>query len=173
MATIQEELDLAFVEVGTQFKAIRTLLGSLASLTTTDKTNLVAAINELDAQIGSAGAQIDDATPRTTTVYSSSKTETLVTDAVSEMKTEILGGAGPTVDTLKEIADLLASSDLNDDNAIAALTTAVGNRLRFDAAQTLTAPQKVQANENLGSVSLVQLGDPAHSYRDVLLAALV
>lgn len=166
MASIQEELDLAFVEVGTQFKAIRTLLGSLSSLTTTDKANLVAAINEVNAKTAGAGAQIDDETPRNTTVYSSSKVETLVTDAVVEMRDEILGGAGPTVDTLKEIADLLSSSD------VSALTTAVANRLRFDETQTLTAPQKVQGNANLGSVSLVQMGDPAHSYRDAFLAAL-
>lgn len=173
MATTQEELDLAFLETGTQFKAVRALIGLLASLTTTEKTNLVAAINEVNAKTAGAGAQIDDVTARTTTVYSSSKVVQAIEDARAALKTEILGGAGSTVDTLKEIADLLASSDINDDNAIAALTTALGNRVRFDAAQTLTAGEKVQANANIGSVSLVQFGDPAHSYRDVLLAALV
>lgn len=172
MATTQEELDLAFLETGTQFKALRTLIGLLASLTTTEKTNLVAAINEVNAKTAGAGAQIDDATARTTTVYSSTRTEEVIALAMAGVKSDILGGAGPTVDTLKEIADLLASSDIDDDNAIAALTTALGNRLRFDAAQTLTAPQKVQGNANLGSVSLAQFGDPAHSYRDVLLGAL-
>lgn len=168
MATIQEELDLAFVEVGTQFKAIGTLIGALSSLTTTDKANLVSAINEINAKTASAGAQIDDETTRTSTVYSSTKVEALVDGALLELKNEILGGAGPTVDTLKEIADLLASSDSD----VLALTTAVGNRLRFDETQTLTVPQKAQGNSNLGSVSLVQMGDPNHSYRDTFLAAL-
>lgn len=168
MATTQEELDLAFVEVGTQFKSVRTLAGQLSSLSTTDKASLVAAINEVNAKTAGAGAQIDDTTPRTTTVYSSSKTEAAITAASDALKADILGGAGPTVDTLKELADLLAGSSSD----VAALTTALGNRVRFDAAQSLTAPQKAQANTNIGSVSLVQLGDPAHSYKNVLLAAL-
>ncbi len=172
MATTQEELDLAFTRVGTEFKALRTILGLLSSLTTTEKTNLVAAINEVNAKTAGAGAQIDDVTARTTTVYSSSNTEARITAATAALKTDILGGAGPTIDTLKEIADLLVASDLNDDNAIAALTTALGMRLRFDAAQTLSAGEKVQGNANLGSVSLVQFGDPAHSYRDTFVAAL-
>lgn len=173
MATTQEEIDLAFLEAGTQFKATRALIGALASLTTTDKASLVAAINEVNAKTAGAGAQIDDVTPRTTTVYSSSKTDSQISAARAALKAEILGGAGATVDTLKEIADLLASSDINDDNALAALTTAVGNRVRFDVAQTLTVGEKAQANTNIGSVSLAQFGDPAHSYRDVLLGALV
>lgn len=168
MATTQEELDLAFTRVGTEFKSVRTLAGLLANLTTTDKASLVAAINEVNAKTAGAGAQIDDVTPRTTTVYSSSKTESAIASATAALKADILGGAGPTVDTLKELADLLAGSTSD----VAALTTALGNRVRFDAAQSLTAPQKVQANSNIGSVSLVQFGDPAHSYRDTFLAAL-
>lgn len=168
MATTQEELDLAFLETGTQFKGIRTLLGLLSSLTTSDKTNLVAAINEINAKTAGAGAQIDDVTARTTTVYSSSRTDARITEATAALKTEILGGAGPTVDTLKEIADILVSSGSD----VTALTAALGKRVRFDAAQTLTAGEKSQANANIGSVSRAEFGDPAHSYRDVLLAAL-
>ena len=172
MASTEAELKLAFTEVGTQLKAIRTLTGLLTSLTTTEKTNLVAAINEVNAKTAGAGAQIDDETARASTVYSSSKVVQAISDARASLKTEILGGAGATVDTLKEIADLLSSSDISDDNAIAALTTALGNRVRFDAAQTLTAGEKAQANDNMGSVSLAQFGDPAATYRDVFLAAL-
>lgn len=172
MATTEAEIKLFATEVGTQIKGTRALIGALASLSTTAKDSLVAAINEIDAKTAGAGAQIDDVTPRTTTVYSSSRTDAQIAASRAALKAEILGGAGTTVDTLKEIADLLASSDINDDNAIAALTTALGNRVRFDAAQTLTAGEKVQANANIGSVSLAQFGDPAATYRDVFLAAL-
>lgn len=173
MATTQEELDLAFVEVGTQFKQVKTLIGVLANLTTTEKSNLVGAISEVKNALANAGATINDAAASTTTVYSSSKTVTEINNRAASLKTEILGGAGTTIDTLKEIADLLVASDLADDNALAALTTAVGNRARFDAAQTLTAPQKAQVNLNIGSLSLADFGDPAHSYKTVLLNALV
>lgn len=168
MATTESEIKLFATEVGTQLKGLRTLMGLLSSLTTTDKTNLIAAINEVNAKTAGAGAQIDDATARTTTVYSSSRTEARITAATAALKSDILGGAGPTVDTLKEIADILASSGSD----VAALTTALSKRVRFDAAQTLTAPEKVQVNTNIGSVSLAQFGDPAATYRDVFLAAL-
>ena len=168
MATTESEIKLFATEVGTQLKGLRTLMGLLSNLTTTDKTNLIAAINEVNAKTAGAGAQIDDATARTTTVYSSSRTEARITAATAALKSDILGGAGPTVDTLKEIADILASSGSD----VAALTTALSKRVRFDAAQALTAPEKVQANTNIGSVSLAQFGDPAATYRDVFLAAL-
>lgn len=169
MATTEDEIKLLATEMGTQVKSIRTLMGLLASLTTADKTSLIAAINEVNAKTAGAGAQIDDVTARTTTVYSSSRTEARITAVTAALKDDILGGAGPTVDTLKELADILANSGSD----VAALTTALGKRVRFDAAQTLTAPEKVQANANIGSVSLAQFGDPAATYRDVFLAALV
>lgn len=168
MATTEAEIKLFATEVGTHIKGLRTLMGLLSNLTTTDKTNLIAAINEVNAKTAGAGAQIDDVTARTTTVYSSSRTEARITEATAALKSDILGGAGPTVDTLKEIADILASSGSD----VAALTTALSKRVRFDAAQTLTAPEKVQVNTNIGSVSLAQFGDPAATYRDVFLAAL-
>ena len=168
MATTEAEIKLFATEVGTQLKGLRTLMGLLSSLTTVEKTNLVAAINEVNAKTAGAGAQIDDVTARTTTVYSSSRTEARITEVTAALKTDILGGAGPTVDTLKEIADILATSGSD----VAALTTALSKRVRFDAAQTLTAPEKAQVNANIGSVSLAQFGDPAATYRDVFLAAL-
>ena len=172
MATTEAEIKLLATEMGTQIKAVKALLGVLGSLTTTEKASLVLAINEVNAKTAGAGAQIDDATPRTTTVYSSSKTDTQIAEARAALKAELLGGAGAAFDSLKELADLITASDIDDDAALAALMTAVGNRVRFDAVQTLTGPQKVQANTNMGSVSLAQFGDPAATYRDVFLAAL-
>ena len=53
-------------------------------------------------------------------------------------------------DTLVEVATKLAS----DDGAIAGLLAAVGNRVSFADAQTLTAQQQAQACANIG------VGDP-------------
>jgi hypothetical protein len=172
MATIVEALDQVFTQIGTEFKLDRATMGSLLSLTTTTKVSLVMAINEINAKVTSAGAQIDDTAPHTTSVYSSTKTDSQITNAIAQVKSDILGGAGPTVDTLKEIADLLASSDTSDATAMAAITTALANRVRFDAAQTLTSGQMAQANANIGSVALVDFGDPAHNYKAVFQAAL-
>lgn len=58
------QLNTAFTRVGTEFKTIRTLIsgsgtGNISGLTTSDKTSLVAAINEVQAEIGAGGSQPD------------------------------------------------------------------------------------------------------------------
>ena len=175
MTTSQQIAD-GFLRLTTEVKALRTLInGNLANLngaTTTAKTNLVAIVNELDAAIDALAAgsgAIADGSTSTTTTWSSQKT----TDQIAAAVTAVLGGAGPAYDTLQELKALLDASDTADDSALAALTTAVGNRLRFDAAQVLTAPQKVQANTNLGSVSLVDFGSTTTDYVAIIEAGLV
>lgn len=164
MATLQVRLSDLATRISTEVKALRTLLNGNASdnaaLITTSKTNLVAAINEVKAQANSlaasGGATINDASGASTTqTYSVTKILTSISEAKAAVKAEILGGAGAAFDTLKELEDALAGSA----GELTALTTALGNRLRFDAAQALTAPQKVQANANLGSAALADTGN--------------
>ena len=159
--------------IATETKQLRTLLNGnaadLSALTTTAKTNLVAAINELQAEIeaggGGGGVQIDDVTASTTTVYSSTRTNTAIAAAIAAL----VDSAPETLDTLNELAAALG----DDPNFAATTATALGNRVRFDAAQTLTAPQKVQANANAGSLSLVQSGDPETNFVTTFESGLV
>lgn len=141
--------------VATECKSIRTLLNGnaadLSGLSTTAKTNLVAAINELKAEVAAAaasgGASINDAAISTTTTYSSNKIEQEIAEAVAAL----VNGSPAALDTLAELATALG----NDPNAITSINTALGNRVRFDAAQTLTAPQKSQALANIAAAALV------------------
>ena len=64
----------------------------------------------------------------------------------------IQGGANTALDTFAEIAARFGQ----EDSATAAVLDAVAKRLRFDAAQTLTAPQRGQALTNLGASALAQ-----------------
>lgn len=66
--------------------------------------------------------------------------------AKTAVKSEILGGVANTYDTLKEIADYIAT----DKSTGASLATAVGNRVRYDETQTLTAEQQKTAAANIG-----------------------
>lgn len=174
MTTTQDIAD-GFVRLANELKAHRTLLNGnlpdLSGLNTTAKTNFVAAINELQAEINALAAgsgAIDDGTTGTSTTWSSQK----VTDEVAAAVASILGGAGAAYDTLQEIKALLDSSDAADDSALAALTTAVGNRLRFDATQTLTSGERAQANANLGSVSVAEFGSRTTNYVALIETAL-
>ena len=129
--TLIERLAAALTAIKVETKTLRTFIsgannGTVAGLTTV-ATNLVAAINEVKASIAGFAA-INDTAASGTTVYSSNKTETRMA-AVSAadraaLKVELLGGAGPTIDTLKEIADLLTSNTSTD----AALAATVANK---------------------------------------------
>lgn len=64
--------------LGTEFKTVYGRIGNLSSLTTTAKSDLVSAVNEVKSATAAAGAQINDSAASTTTVYSASKTDAQV-----------------------------------------------------------------------------------------------
>jgi len=133
----------AITRMATEFKTIRALTGALTSLNTTDKTSLVAAINEIKTASLNAGAQINDTTAGTGTVYSSSKTEAHVAERIAAL----VASSPALLDTLDEIAAAIG----DDPNFAATMTAALGNRVRVDAAQTLTGAQQIQARANIGA----------------------
>lgn len=158
--------------IATEHKAIRTLVngnaGDLSALTTTAKSNLVVALNELAAQIASASG-IDDGAISTSSSWSSSKTVDEVTARIQAAITALVAGAPTALDTLNELAAALTDADSD----IAALVTSIDNRVRYDAAQTLTAPQQAQARTNIGAASAADVGDTAANYVATFEAGLV
>ncbi len=175
--SLQTRLQDLATRVSTQCKTINTMLNGNApnnsALLTTTKTSLLAAINELKEEIDdlatAGGATINDGSSSSTTqTWSITKIADEIEDAATALKADLLGGAGAAYDTLQELAALIG------DNAdgISAINTALSNRLRFDAAQSLSAPQRVQGNANLGSASLVQIGDPDTNFVTTFEAGL-
>jgi hypothetical protein len=154
--------------VATEIKGVRTLVNGNASdltaLTTTNKSNLVAALNEIKGSITAAGAQINDTTASATTVYSSTKTNSAISTAVSGL----VSSSPATLDTLKELADAIG----DDPNYAATTATALGNRLRLDAAQTLTAGQQTQGQSNLNVYDKATIGDPTTDFVATFVAGL-
>ena len=142
--------------IGADIKDVRAKQGDLTSLTTVAKGNLVAAINELKAALGSAGAAIDDdATNGATTVtWSADKIFDTIEAAKLAVKSDLTNGADAALDTLSELAAALG----NDPSFAATMATALTNRVRYDAVQTLTAPQQLQACSNIG------VGDPERNF---------
>jgi capsid protein len=162
--SLQTQLNSFVLRVAEEFNTVKGRTGTLTALTTTDKSSLVAAINELKAAIVTA-VMIDDLQVSTTTTYSSNKVVTLL-DA---LKADILGGADPAYDTLLELQQALQ----NDQSGIAALTSAIDKRVRFDAAQTLTVLEQQQARTNIGAVAATDIGDIATDFVAIFEAALV
>lgn len=163
--SLQTQIQNLAVRVATECKSIRAVTGSLASLSTTDKTSLVAAINELKTAMSAAAGILDTAVAGdTTNTWSADK----IIAQLAALKTEIVNGAPAAYDTLLEISTKLSS----DDGNITALLTAVGNRVRFDAAQTLDSTQKAQAIANIGAVSSSDVGDVSTNFVTTFEAAL-
>lgn len=137
--------------IGSDIKALGAAQGSLSALNTTAKTSLVAAINELVLMIGSAGASIDDGAGNggTTVTWSADKIFDSIEAAKAAVKNELVSGATAALDTLNELAAALN----NDPSFAATIAAEIANRVRFDAAQTLTAPQQTQARSNIGAAS--------------------
>ena len=132
--------------------------GDLSTLTTTAKTSLVAALNEVNAAIAalSTGAVgIDDAATDgdTTSTWSADKIFDELVAAKQAVKNEILDGAGAALDTLNELATALG----NDANLAASIAAELTNRVRVDQAQTFTNPQQAQGRDNIGAASAADL----------------
>ena len=137
--------------MGADVKALTAAQGSLSALNTTTKTSLVAAINDLMTLIGSAGVSIDDGAGNgnTAVTWSADKIFDNIEAAKTAVKNDLVGGAGAALDTLNELAAALG----NDPSFAATIATEIANRVRFDAAQTLTSPQQAQARANIGAAS--------------------
>lgn len=121
------------------------VLDSGAHLTATDVEAALAEIWTIADAAGGGGAVINDAATNTTETWSSQKS----TDYVAAQISAVIASAPAALNTLDELAAALG----DDANFASTITTALGNRLRFDAAQTLTSPQKAQALANLGIVA--------------------
>ena len=165
MSTLQVRITDLATRVATECKSIRTLMNAnssdLSALTTTQKTSLVAAINELKSSITALGTPltISDSTSNTTQVWSSSK----VASEIQAAKDAITNGAASALDTLAELAAAIG----NDANFASTITTALGYRLRFDTAQTLTVGQITQACANIG------IGEPDTDFVTTFNSGLV
>lgn len=146
MATLEQRLSSVIQAIGADIKALKTAKGDLSSLNTTQKSNLVGALNEIF------------------TLASSKATQSDITTAIDSLKTEIMGvGVPEALNTLKEIATYVES----DETLGVSLSTAVTKRVRFDDVQTLTTPEKLQACANIG------IGNPDTDLVAVFNAALV
>ena len=134
--------------IGADIKAARLERGTLSGLSTTAKTNLVAAINEIYGLVGSAGATINDSAGNgaTTVVWSADKVYGSIEAAKTAVINSLTNGAAAAFDTLAELQAALG----NDASFAATIATQMGNRIRYDAVQTLTAPQQAQACANIG-----------------------
>jgi hypothetical protein len=155
MATLESRLVSLAQTIGADVKALRAADGNLASLSTTAKSSLVAAINELYTLLGSSGATIDDEAGNgaTSVVWSADKTYDEIALAKTEVIDQLTAGASAALDTLAE----LAAAINNDASYASTVATALGLRVRVDAEQTFDGTQQTQGRANIGAASAAAL----------------
>lgn len=151
MATQQQNISSALLRLVQAINTLKGYTGNLSELTTTDKTSLVASLNEVKASIPTLNSLIDDSASSVSKTWSSNKIQSQITAAIQA----ILSGADSSNDTLKELAD-----------RITAVAQADAGMISFAAVQTLTTEQKSQACNNLG------IGDPSFDYVTGITSAL-
>jgi len=141
--------------IGADVKDLRLKQGDLTSLSTTAKTNLVSAINELATMIAGAGVSINDTAGNgdTAVTWSADKIFDTIEAAKTAVKNDLVNGASTALDTLSELAAALG----NDANFATTIATGLSNRVRIDAAQTFTSPQQAQGRSNIGAAAAADL----------------
>ena len=136
MSLVTNVTDLA-TRISTEFKTVRTLItgsgtGTLAALTTTDKTSVVAAINEVNASASSppdASVTVKGLVELATLAEVTTGTDTAravtpqgLKQATDAVRASILGAGVPAaLDTLDELAAALG----DDANFASTVTTAL------------------------------------------------
>ncbi|QDH48047.1 hypothetical protein SEA_DEJAVU_42 [Microbacterium Phage DejaVu] len=122
--TLDTNLQDFATSVATNAKSMKILINGnapdLSALTTTQKSNLVAAINEVAAAVGGAGAVIDDDVVSSLSVWSSAKTDAEIKAAVAA----VVNGAPEALDTLNELAAALG----DDPNFATTIASQIGGK---------------------------------------------
>lgn len=147
--SIKSNVILLAQAIGLDVKDLYAKQGDLTTLTdVTNKTSVVGAISEIAARSAS-GAILNDTGLVTSVIETWSISKIIAyTDALATtIKDDLTDGAAATLNTLKELADALN----NDANFASTVLDALSKRVRFDAAQTLTAPEQDQARTNIAA----------------------
>lgn len=145
MATQQQRIAELAQAIAQDIKELKSAQGLLDNLSTTSKTSLVDAINELYSAITSSTG-IDDSTVDASATWSSYK----ITESINTAISELVNGSDSALDTLRELADALGS----DANFAATLAEQMGKRVRVDESQMFTTAEQLTACTNIG------IGDP-------------
>ena len=138
--------------IGLDYKTLNAAIGEAVSktgdltlLTGTQKTNLVAAINELRTNVGTVESQIIDAPT--------------IQGMIDTGLNGLVDGAPDALNTLNEIAAALAE----DDSVFDSILLSLAKRVRVDAVQNFTETEKAMGRDNIGAAKQVDVGDVANA----------
>ena len=179
--TLEQRIVLLAQSIGTDVKTMRNTVGTLANLTTTSKTDIVSALNEVVSKDTANANAIGTLTGLSTTAkgnlvaalnevrasVSAIDLTSLINDAAiagvtnktysaDKIITLIAAATAAIVDSSPMALDTLkelATALGNDPSFATTIATSLGNRVRVDAVQTFTSVQQDQARANISAAS--------------------
>lgn len=185
MSLVTQLSDLA-TRIGTEIKAVRTetaaTTGSLASLTTTDKASLVAAINEVQSEVGGGGATNLAATLSATQTVITSDTGTDATIPAADttnagVMTKAMFDKLTGIEAAADVTDAAnvdaAGAVMNADTSTAAMGFVVDeDDMVSNLATKVPTQQSTKAYVDTSVANLVASAPAALNTLDELAAAL-
>lgn len=169
--TLQTRLGDLITAIGTDYKQLRTWVtgsgtGDLTGLNTTAKNSIVAAVNEVNGKSAAVPAAsalapgIVELATLAEVAAGTDSTRVVTVEGVRQeriaLRNEIFGtGVPAALDTLDELAAAIG----DDANFATTVTTALANRVRVDAPQSLTTQQMTNARSNISAVGFIDIGN--------------
>lgn len=144
--TQSSQIQALAVRLGTEFKAVYAKLGNLASLKTTDKTAIVAAINEVVDTVTAAQTTLNDYATRLTTVEGKASTNSTELATAKTNITNLQTALSTVQTTVEELQDQIASSTNIDDTKASTTTTYSSSKI----ASEITAAKQAVKDDLLG-----------------------
>lgn len=148
MATFEQQIHDLATAVGAKCKVLNTRIGALASLSTTDKSSIVAAINEMKTSVTSLANTLNSYSTRLSTAESGVSTNKAEL-ATAKSNISTLQSTIATLSTDLDALELVVENKATiDDEATA--TTSVWSSSKVSS--TITAAKQAVKNEILGGV---------------------
>lgn len=182
---LEQRITLLAQAIGADVKTIRSTIGVLANLTTTSKSDIVTALNEVLSKTNVNANSIGTLTSLTTNAksnlvaalnevqasVSAIDMTKLINDAAQSGVTDktfsadrilslVAGSIAQLVDSSPSTMDTLrelAAALGNNPNFASTIATSLGNRVRVDAAQTFTATEQEQGRNNISAASIASV----------------
>ncbi len=164
--SLETQITSLATSVAAQCNSLSTSIGTLANLSTTNKANLVAALNELNNALTSLDVPEldDDASSGSDVTWSVDKIKASIAAAIAGL----VDGAPGVLDTLNELAAALG----DDPDVISDILSAQALRVRVDASQSFDGTQQAQGRANIGAQSAAAIGNTDRDFAADFTGAL-
>lgn len=144
--TLSTQISNLATRIGTECKTIHTNIGKLADLTTTDKTSIVNALNELKTSISTASTTLNTLSGKITTLESSVSTNTGDITTIKGNITTLQTNLTALETRVQDIEDDMDSLSVIDDTTASTTTTYSSTKINSE----ITAAKNAVKSELLG-----------------------